>query len=440
MDRTPVLSIVVPTRNRADTLQHCLATIVGQKGVSDDDYEIVVSDNNSSPETRQVVESFDAPTLRYVRSDRDLCMAHNYEFGVSQARGDYVLAVGDDDGVLAYAVRHLLSLIRDHDRPPAIHWRRALYTWPTIASPGDANFLSIPATRYKTIDNGRAMLRRAAAGEIGADSLPMINCSIIRRDLIDKHKHRVGRMFVNPNADVYTGYAFAYLAEEYISLSTTFTVAGLSRHSTGVATLMRTDKGEIYRETVDLNRDAGMATHPQAPDIDIPTAHPADCFLCAKELLFPDDDTLQLDRKAWTLRHLAAIPHTDPQDRAYVRGRIRASLDDSPALLDWFDRDAPELPPSPRPRLRPSRFGFNHENLTVDASLFGVQNIQQAVELADRILSFGEEELVYEPNPQETIAWHRADSEAKVRESLAEHIAWHRADAEAQLLKRLNVV
>ena len=39
-------SVVIPTRERAETLQHCLRTCLVQNF---DDYEVVVSDNGSSP-------------------------------------------------------------------------------------------------------------------------------------------------------------------------------------------------------------------------------------------------------------------------------------------------------------------------------------------------------------------------------------------------------
>ena len=119
MPQTPLISVVVPTRNRADTLVHTLKTIVNQHSMSDQ-FEIIVSDNNSSPDTKKVVDYFSAKNLRYVRSDKDLCMSENYELGVSQAIGKYIMVVGDDDGLISCAISHLTSLIEEYDAPPAI--------------------------------------------------------------------------------------------------------------------------------------------------------------------------------------------------------------------------------------------------------------------------------------------------------------------------------
>ena len=70
------VSVVIPTRERHDTLYHCLRTVVDQDV---DDLEIVVSDNASSSDTRDVVESFRSPRMKYVNTGQRLSMTHNFE-------------------------------------------------------------------------------------------------------------------------------------------------------------------------------------------------------------------------------------------------------------------------------------------------------------------------------------------------------------------------
>ena len=62
---TPRFSVVIPTRQRANTLRHTLQTCLASDF---DDYEIVVCDNCSSPETRQVVEEAASRRVVYVRA------------------------------------------------------------------------------------------------------------------------------------------------------------------------------------------------------------------------------------------------------------------------------------------------------------------------------------------------------------------------------------
>ena len=58
-------SVIIPTRERSDTLQSSLKTCVGQDY---DNLEIIVSDNFSTDNTREVVESFDDPRIRYINT------------------------------------------------------------------------------------------------------------------------------------------------------------------------------------------------------------------------------------------------------------------------------------------------------------------------------------------------------------------------------------
>src|SRR5262245_4549112 len=278
----PRFSVVIPTRERADTLRFSLRTCLEQDF---DDYEIVVCDNCSSPATRQVVQECGSPDrIRYLRSDQPLAMSANWELAVSQATGEYVTVLGDDDGLMPCALRELQRLIERHDRPGAIHWFAGLYTWPTITVPEEANFLRLPTDRVCRVLDGREQLLRAARYEIGAHELPMIYRSVIRADLIERHRQVAGRVFPNLYPDVYSGYAFAYLAGTYLSLQVPMSIAGLSGKSNGVATLMRTDNNAIAEEFNRLHRQAGFVRHPTVPDVELVPVNADDSFQYARDL------------------------------------------------------------------------------------------------------------------------------------------------------------
>ena len=63
--REPRFSIIIPTRERADTLYYALLSAVDQDF---DDYEVVVYDNCSSAATRDIVEKIGSTKVRYFRS------------------------------------------------------------------------------------------------------------------------------------------------------------------------------------------------------------------------------------------------------------------------------------------------------------------------------------------------------------------------------------
>src|SRR5688572_22351536 len=94
-------SIIMPTRERADVLHFAIRTVLK---LTRSNYELIVMDNCGSPGTRQVVEAFDSPHIRYFRSPTRLSMADNWEEGLSHATGDYITFLGDDDGILPDAI------------------------------------------------------------------------------------------------------------------------------------------------------------------------------------------------------------------------------------------------------------------------------------------------------------------------------------------------
>ncbi|MCU1448742.1 MAG: glycosyl transferase family 2 [Acidimicrobiales bacterium] len=90
---TPFVSIVVPTRNRAEKLRVCLQSLVDQDHPADA-YEIIVADDGSTDDTAAVVDSFGPRVLLTRPEGRGSNAARNA--GASIARGDPVCFVDDD--------------------------------------------------------------------------------------------------------------------------------------------------------------------------------------------------------------------------------------------------------------------------------------------------------------------------------------------------------
>src|SRR5262245_10979854 len=127
----PRFSILIPTRDRPATLRHTLATVLAQRG---DDYEVVVADNCSGPETRALVEALGDARIRYARSAELLPMAVNRERGLKLCAGEYLTVLGDDDGFLPSTLQLARRLI-EVTASPLISWRRHTYWWPDAIVP-----------------------------------------------------------------------------------------------------------------------------------------------------------------------------------------------------------------------------------------------------------------------------------------------------------------
>jgi len=92
----PLVTIAIPTRNRARSyLPVALRSALGQCYPR---VEVLVSDNASSDGTAALVESM-ARSVRFFRHPVDIGANANYNFCLSQARGDYFLLLHDDDAI-----------------------------------------------------------------------------------------------------------------------------------------------------------------------------------------------------------------------------------------------------------------------------------------------------------------------------------------------------
>ncbi len=115
MSENPLVTIAVPTFNRANKLERCLASARDQSYPA---IEIVVCDNASTDETAAVVRSVlaDHPCTRYVRHDENLGALANFRAGLEHASGHYFMWLADDDWLDDDYVARCVEALEEDDR------------------------------------------------------------------------------------------------------------------------------------------------------------------------------------------------------------------------------------------------------------------------------------------------------------------------------------
>lgn len=115
-DTVPLLSIAIPSFNRPDRLQVCLASIESEIESADDgEIEICITDDASiDPETMDVALEFcrHRPEATLRRNPSNLGLERNLIAACQPCRGDYVLILGNDDGIVPGALRTILDDLR----------------------------------------------------------------------------------------------------------------------------------------------------------------------------------------------------------------------------------------------------------------------------------------------------------------------------------------
>jgi glycosyl transferase family 2 len=90
----PLVSVVIPTYNRARDLERCLSSVLRQ---TFRDFEVLVVDNHSTDDTDAVVARFADPRVVLVKIHNDGIVAKSRNLGIQRARGEFVAFLDSDD-------------------------------------------------------------------------------------------------------------------------------------------------------------------------------------------------------------------------------------------------------------------------------------------------------------------------------------------------------
>lgn len=112
----PLLTIAIPTFNRAICLRESLSSLFDQL-VAQPNVELIVSDNASTDKTPAVIEEFEKRglKLRYLRNEVNVGPDANFLQCFEQARGKYLWLLGDDDVVVPGGLEKILRMLTEAD-------------------------------------------------------------------------------------------------------------------------------------------------------------------------------------------------------------------------------------------------------------------------------------------------------------------------------------
>lgn len=112
-----LLSIAIPTYNRASYLDQCLQHLCDQLRGNENYVELLVCDNNSGDDTAMIVQKHisNGNAIKYVKNSSNIGPDHNIAQCFDRANGKYVWIFGDDDILLEGALGKVLKILRDDE-------------------------------------------------------------------------------------------------------------------------------------------------------------------------------------------------------------------------------------------------------------------------------------------------------------------------------------
>jgi glycosyltransferase involved in cell wall biosynthesis len=108
----PKISIIMPTYNGTKYLRQAIDSIISQ---TFQDYELIIVDDCSTDNTREVVSSYQDPRIRYLRNEKNLRLPNTLNVGFRASRGQYLTWTSDDNYHAPEAIGVMYSYLNDNN-------------------------------------------------------------------------------------------------------------------------------------------------------------------------------------------------------------------------------------------------------------------------------------------------------------------------------------
>ncbi len=179
-----LLTLCIPTYNRAALLKLSLQAILAQIGTAEAaQVEVLILDNASPDDTPSVAAKMQVEyshvQMHYVRHPQNIGPDANYAAGVRNARGRFVYLLSDDDVLLPGAVKTLVEVIGAHPSLAAVALNvREFWNSPDEQSPG-----------VFAISEDRLLATREEALVFLASHIGFLSCLAVRRENICRNDY-----------------------------------------------------------------------------------------------------------------------------------------------------------------------------------------------------------------------------------------------------------
>jgi glycosyltransferase involved in cell wall biosynthesis len=328
-ESNPRFTVIIPTKDRARYLYHTLRTCEIQDY---DNLEVIVSDDGSTDDTRQVVEeeARKDPRIRYVFPGSGAGMLDNFEFALDQVKPGYVLALGGDDGLMPRGIRRMRDVLAETGQEMAC-WPAPIYFYPKSRLERPQLVLRIKGGKPYSgtrIVNSRTFLERQARelSYVGDIESPMFYVKgVASTELVNRVRSRSkdGRFYSCSTPDGYSGIVLAGEVETYAFSGEPCSIFGICPSSAGFGYLSESDQAKkqseaFFKLATDRPLHADLGSQPYSPLISIMTA---DYLLTARDLPGWPGVRPTIDYRSLLVKGLSEL-----QDGLFAKSRLTREL------------------------------------------------------------------------------------------------------------------
>jgi len=240
-------SVLLPTRNRLKYLKYAVDSVLAQDY---ENWEIIISDNDSQEDIHSYIQSLNDPRIKYFRTKTFVSVTENWNNSINHCTGDYVIMLGDDDILLNKYFSTMIQLLQQYNYPNLIYANAYIYTYPGVIPQKPAGTLH-SCINYPVFQDSKKpfwltkeLAMRLVQGHLNFNAHFGTNMQYIlmKKSVIEKTKID-NQFFYSPYPDVYVMNVMMLETEKVLICPKEMVVIGVTPKSTGNFLVNNNEKG-----------------------------------------------------------------------------------------------------------------------------------------------------------------------------------------------------
>lgn len=229
----PLLSIVIPTKNRYSTLTNLVEKLLDWNSI---DYEVVVQDNSEDNTSIKdfLLKYSNDPRLKYFHNINHVTVCQNAQDAIDHSIGEYVCFLGDDDGIIKQSL-DVVKWMKENE-VDSLNCKQGSYCWPEFRYKNCGKIRSLAGMLIYHSHNGDLYSQDAVSG---LDSLLQNGCltlngitrlyhGIVSRKILNSLKEKTGTYFPGAIADMSSAVGLVFFAKKHYYLNFPLIISGAS--------------------------------------------------------------------------------------------------------------------------------------------------------------------------------------------------------------------
>lgn len=251
MEHEFLVSIIVPTKNR---VEYALKTAEQILSLKDENIQLVIQDNSDDRNLEKMLSHLlGDKRLKYNYSPQTLSFVDNFGLAVSNAIGEYICIIGDDDGINPEIVD--LAKWASKNRIDAVKPEvQAVYFWPEAINVSEVEsdnngYMTVSkiTENVNIVDTSLELEKLLKNGCQRYLSLNLVKLyhGLVRKECLEEVHKITGKYFGGLSPDIYSAVALSIVIPEVICIDYPITISGICKKSGSADSATGRHTGEL---------------------------------------------------------------------------------------------------------------------------------------------------------------------------------------------------